>query len=159
MGDYLAAKGIKAVQFHGGISIKKRVKAKDGEFVTGKADHLLATKACAKSGYNLPVSDVVVFYDRSWNAKTEGPAMHLPMRVERKALVRVVFFHIPGSLDLYQNQMASFKADSARPGLDGQHLKKRTTSSCTSVRFHKISSMAWRSSTICLRMSGETFLK
>ena len=114
----LAANGIKAVQFHGGISIKKRVKAKDDEFIAGKADHLLATKACAKSGYNLPVSDVVVFYDRSWSAKTEGQAMHRPMRVERKAPVRVVFFHIPGSLDLYQDQMVSFKADSARAGLD-----------------------------------------
>lgn len=114
----LAAKGIKAVQFHGGISIKKRVKAKDEEFVTGKADHLLATKACAKSGYNLPMSDVVVFYDRSWSAKTEGQAMHRPMRVERTEPVRVVYFHIPGSLDLYQAQMVDFKADSARAGLD-----------------------------------------
>jgi hypothetical protein len=114
----LANRGIKSVQFHGGISIKKRVKAKDEEYVAGGADHLLATKSCAKAGYNLPVSDVVVFYDRSWSAKTEGQAMHRPMRVERKEPVRVVFFHIPGSLDIYQDQMVSFKADSARAGLD-----------------------------------------
>ncbi|MFC5550227.1 SNF2-related protein [Massilia aerilata] len=114
----LAARGIKAVQFHGGISIKKRVKAKDEEYVAGDADHLLATKSCAKAGYNLPVSDVVVFYDRSWSAKTEGQAMHRPMRVERKEPVKVVYFHVPGSLDIYQAQMVEFKADSARAGLD-----------------------------------------
>lgn len=114
----LAAKGIKSVQFHGGISIKKRVKAKDEEYVAGDADHLLATKSSCKAGYNLPGSDVVVFYDRSWSAKTEAQAMHRPMRVERKEPVKVVYFHIPGSLDIYQDQMVAFKADSARAGLD-----------------------------------------
>jgi SNF2-related domain/Helicase conserved C-terminal domain len=114
----LAARGIKSVQFHGGISIKKRVKAKDEEYVAGDADHLLATKSSAKAGYNLPGSDVVIFYDRSWSAKTESQAMHRPMRVERKQPVKVVYFHIPGSLDIYQDQMVSFKADSARAGLD-----------------------------------------
>jgi hypothetical protein len=104
----LAAKGIKSVQFHGGISIKQRV----------KADHLLATKSSAKAGYNLPCADVVLFYDRSWSAKTEGQAMHRPMRVERKEPVTVVYFHLPGSLDHYQDQMVAFKADSANAGLD-----------------------------------------
>lgn len=114
----LAARGIKAVQFHGGISIKARVKAKDDEFIAGDADHMLATKACAKAGYNIPQADVVVFYDRSWSAKTESQAMHRPMRVERKKPVDVVYFHLPGSLDIYQDQMVAFKADASRAGLD-----------------------------------------
>jgi hypothetical protein len=114
----LSARGIKSVQFHGGISIKKRVKAKDEEFIAGDADHLLATKASAKAGYNLPGADVVLFYDRSWSAKTESQAMHRPMRVERKEAVKVVYFHLSGSLDIYQDQMVAFKADSAKAGLD-----------------------------------------
>jgi hypothetical protein len=114
----LAAREIKTVQFHGGISIKQRVKAKDEQFIAGDADHLLATKSSAKAGYNLPQADVVVFYDRSWSAKTEGQAMHRPMRVERKEAVKVVYFHLAGSLDIYQDQMVAFKADSANAGLD-----------------------------------------
>lgn len=114
----LAARGIKSVQFHGGISIKKRVQAKDEQFIAGDADHLLATKASAKAGYNVPQADVVVFYDRSWSAKTEGQAMARPMRVERKEAVKVVYFHLAGSLDIYQDQMVAFKQDSANAGLD-----------------------------------------
>lgn len=114
----LATRGIKSVQFHGGISIKQRIKAKDEQFIAGDADHLLATKSSAKAGYNLAMCDEVIFYDRSWSAKTESQAMHRPMRVERKESVRVVFFHLPGSLDHYQDQMVAFKADSAKAGLD-----------------------------------------
>lgn len=114
----LAARGIKSVQFHGGISIEKRVQAKDQQFIAGDADHLLATKASAKAGYNVPQADVVLFYDRSWSAKTEGQAMARPMRVERKEAVRIVYFHLEGSLDIYQDQMVAFKQDSANAGLD-----------------------------------------
>lgn len=114
----LASQGIKSVQFHGQIPIKQRVKAKDDQFIAGNADHLLATKASAKAGYNVPQADIVVFYDRSWSAKTEGQAMARPMRVERKEPVKVVYFHLPGSLDIYQDQMVAFKDDSARAGLD-----------------------------------------
>jgi hypothetical protein len=114
----LAARDIKSVQFHGGISIKKRVQAKDEQFIAGDADHLLATKASAKAGYNLPQADVVVFYDRSWSFKTESQAMARPMRVERKEAVKVVYFHLAGSLDIYQDQMVAFKQDSANAGLD-----------------------------------------
>lgn len=114
----LATQGIESVQFHGGISIKRRVKAKDEEFIAGKAEHLLATKASAKAGYNVPQADFVLFYDRAWSAKTEGQAMARPMRVERKEPVKVVYFHLPGSLDVYQAQMVAFKADSAKAGLD-----------------------------------------
>lgn len=114
----LKASGIASVRFHGGITIKKRVAAKDSEFVGGNADHLLCTKASARSGYNLPGADVVVFYDRSWSAKTEGQAMHRPMRVERSEAVKVTYFMLPGSLDHYQGQMVAFKKDSADAGLD-----------------------------------------
>lgn len=82
--DELANRGIKSVQFHGGLNIKQRVKAKDEQFINGGADHLMATKSCAKAGYNIPQASHVIFYDGSWSAKTEGQAMQRPMRVERK---------------------------------------------------------------------------
>ena len=44
--------------------------------------------------------------------------MARPMRIERKEAVRVVYFHLDGSLDLYQDQMVAFKQDSANAGLD-----------------------------------------
>lgn len=109
---------IDSVRFHGGITIKKRVKDKDTKFVNGTTPHLLATKGSAKAGYNLPMADYVLFYDRSWSAKTESQCMRRPLRTERKEPVNVVYFHLPGSLDLYQHQMVAFKADSANAGLD-----------------------------------------
>lgn len=114
----LKEQGVDSVPFHGGISIKKRVAAKDEKFVKGTTPIMLATKGTARAGYNLPGSDIVAFYDRSWSSKTEGQAMRRPLRTERKKPVRVVYFHLPGSLDMYQAQMVAFKSDSANAGLD-----------------------------------------
>ena len=44
--------------------------------------------------------------------------MARPMRVERRDPVKVVYFHLAGSLDIYQDQMVAFKQDSANAGLD-----------------------------------------
>lgn len=114
----LTKAGIEAVPFHGGISIKKRVEDKDRRFVNGKASHLLATKATARAGYNLPMADYVIFYDQSWSWRIMDQAMRRPLRPERKEPVKVLNFVIPGSLDEYQQQMVAFKKDSADAGLD-----------------------------------------
>jgi hypothetical protein len=118
IGRELKKRSIDFVPFHGGISIEKRVKAKDELFENGDVALLLATKQCAKAGYNLPMVDSVFFYDRSWSARVEDQAVRRPLRVERKDPVNVYFFHLPGSLDIYQAQVVAFKADSARAGLD-----------------------------------------
>lgn len=114
----LQNEGIESVRFHGGIPIKKRVRDKDARFVSGNVPILLATKGSARAGYNLPMADYVVFADRSWSAKVESQAVRRPLRVERKERVEAVYFHLPGSLDIYQAQMVAFKSDSARAGLD-----------------------------------------
>jgi hypothetical protein len=114
----LKERGVETVRFHGGIPIKKRVKDKDDHFVNGSASHLIATKRSARAGYNLPMADVVVFADRNWSHKNEDQAVRRPLRVERKAPVECRYFHIPGSLDVYQAQMVAFKKDSADAGLD-----------------------------------------
>lgn len=114
----LAELGYESVRFHGGITIKKRVADKDAQFINGKVPFLLATKGSAKSGYNIPIADVVLFYDRSWSARVESQAMLRPLRTERKLPVKVIYFHLPGSLDEYQAQMVAFKQDSADAALD-----------------------------------------
>lgn len=118
MADELIKLGIKSVKFHGGIPIAKRIKNKDDLFVNGDVPVLLLTKGSGKAGYNLPMANEVVFYDRSWSAKTESQAMARPIRTENKFAVKGSFFHLPGSLDEYQAQMVAFKSDAASAGLD-----------------------------------------
>jgi hypothetical protein len=110
--------GIDSVKFHGGIPIQKRIKDKDDRFVNGNTPVMLLTKGSGKAGYNLPMANEVVFYDRSWSAKTESQAMARPIRTENKFSVKGNFFHLPGSLDEYQSQMVAFKSDAANAGLD-----------------------------------------
>lgn len=114
----LKADGIDSVEFHGGISIKKRIAAKDEKFKHGDTPILLCTKMSGKSGYNFPEADYIAFYDRSWSSTVEDQAKRRALRTERKKPVRVEFFELPGSLDIYQSQMVNFKAESANAGLD-----------------------------------------
>lgn len=114
----LAASGVESVPFHGGISIKKRVADKDKRFRKGTASHLVATKATARAGYNVPEADYVIMYDQTWSWRTMDQAMRRPLRPERKQPVKVLHFIQRGSLDEYQAQMVAFKKDSADAGLD-----------------------------------------
>ncbi len=110
--------GIDSVQFHGGVSIKKRIAAKDEQFKHGDTPILLCTKGSGRAGYNFPEADYMAFADRSWSSVVEDQAKRRAMRTERKKSFRVEFFELPGSLDEYQAQMVNFKAESANAGLD-----------------------------------------
>ncbi|WP_439673122.1 Putative helicase superfamily II (plasmid) [Cupriavidus necator] len=114
----LKAKGVETVPFHGGIPIAKRVADKDKRFVGGNATGLLCTKASGRAGYNLPNADYVLFYDRSWTWRIEYQAMRRALRWNRKGQLKVVYFHLPGSLDIYQDQMVAHKRDAMEAGLD-----------------------------------------
>lgn len=118
IGNELAKLEIDFVPFHGRIPIAKRVQDKDVRFVNGKTQVLLATKPSARAGYNLPMADDVLFFDRSWSARIEAQAVRRPLRVERKHPVNSWFVHLPGGLDIYQDQMVAFKSDSERSGID-----------------------------------------
>ncbi|RQN37340.1 helicase [Paraburkholderia tropica] len=114
----LQASKVESVLFHGGIPIAKRVKAKDSRFITGLATALLSTKESGRAGYNLPNADYVLFYDRSWTWRAEYQAMRRALRWNRKGTLQVEYFHLPGSIDLYQDQMVAHKRDAMQAGLD-----------------------------------------
>ena len=109
---------MESVLFHGGISIAKRVKAKDARFLTGIATGLLSTKESGRAGYNLPNADYVLFYDRSWTWRSEYQAMRRALRWNRTGTLVVEYFHLPGSIDVYQEQMVAHKRDAMQAGLD-----------------------------------------
>lgn len=114
----LKARGVETVPFHGGIPIAKRVADKDKRFVGGTATGLLCTKGSGRAGYNLPNADYVLFYDRSWTWRIEYQAMRRALRWNRKGQLKVIYFHLPGSIDVYQDQMVAHKRDAMEAGLD-----------------------------------------
>jgi hypothetical protein len=114
----LDADGVETVRFHGDIPIMKRVADKDKRFLTGLATGLLATKASGRAGYNLPNADYILFYDRSWTWRIEYQAMRRALRWNRKGILKVLYFHLPGSIDVYQDQMVAHKRDATQAGLD-----------------------------------------
>ncbi|MGT2509659.1 SNF2-related protein [Cupriavidus basilensis] len=114
----LAKRGVETVPFHGNIPIRKRVADKDKRFVGGNATGLLCTKASGRAGYNLPMADYVLFYDRSWTWRIEYQAMRRALRWDRKGVLKVLHFHLPGSVDIYQDQMVAHKRDAMQAGLD-----------------------------------------
>ncbi|OUL80400.1 SNF2-related protein [Paraburkholderia hospita] len=114
----LASHGVQSVPFHGEIPIKRRVSDKDKRFLTGLATGLMATKASGRAGYNLPNADYILFYDRSWTWRIEYQAMRRALRWNRKGTLKVLYFHLPGSIDEYQDQMVAHKRDATQAGLD-----------------------------------------
>jgi hypothetical protein len=114
----LESHGVQTVPFHGEISIKRRVADKDKRFLTGLATGLMATKVSGRAGYNLPNADYVLFYDRSWTWRIEYQAMRRALRWNRRGVLKVVYFHLPGSIDVYQDQMVAHKRDATQAGLD-----------------------------------------
>jgi hypothetical protein len=114
----LKADDVDTVLFHGEIPNKKRVAEKDRRFLTGLSTGLLATKSSGRAGYNLPNADYVLFYDRSWTWRIEYQAMRRALRWNRKGVLQVEYFHLPGSVDEYQDQMVAHKRDSMQAGLD-----------------------------------------
>ncbi|MCG7400547.1 SNF2-related protein [Caballeronia zhejiangensis] len=114
----LDAHGVQTVPFHGEIPIKRRVADKDKRFLGGLATGLMATKASGRAGYNLPNADYILFYDRSWTWRIEYQAMRRALRWNRKGVLKVVYFHLPGSIDEYQDQMVAHKRDATQAGLD-----------------------------------------
>lgn len=118
IGSELSKRGVETVPFHGDIPISKRVADKDKRFVGGVATGLLCTKASGRAGYNLPMADYVLFYDRSWTWRIEYQAMRRALRWDRKGVLKVLYFHLPGSIDVYQDQMVAHKRDAMQAGLD-----------------------------------------
>jgi hypothetical protein len=112
------ARGIDSVLFHGGIDVRKRNKELDDRFRYGAASVLFATTGVMQAGWDLYQATRAVFADRSWSAKVEDQAARRLLRPQQAKPVTLEFFHLEGSVDVYQAQMVQWKAAAADSGLD-----------------------------------------
>lgn len=110
--------GIESVVFHGGVSIKNRTKELNKRFRQGNVQVLLAGKKCVQTGLNIWQATRGLFYDRDWTSKTERQAMARLLRPQQTKQVQFEYFHLAGSLDIYQAQMCEFKADATDSVVD-----------------------------------------
>jgi hypothetical protein len=115
---HLQDRGVDAVKFHGGIPIKTRTAELNRRFRHGDCQNLLATLGVTQKGLNLWQAEEEILLSRSWSATTEEQAIHRALRPQQKKNVRVRYVHLPGGIDIYKDQLVSFKRDSARAGLD-----------------------------------------
>lgn len=116
--EHLARRGIDAVRFHGGIPITQRVLDLDRRFRQGDVPVLLASTGACQTGYNIHQADRVIVYDRDWTPKTEQQACARVLRPQQQRPVEIEFLHLEGSIDTYQEQMVTHKANAMRAGLD-----------------------------------------
>ena len=115
---HLTDRGVDAVRFHGKIPIKQRTQELNRRFRYGDSPILLATLGVTQKGLNLWQAEEEILLSRSWSSTVEEQAIHRTLRPQQKKHVRVRYVHLPGGIDIYKDQLVSFKRDSARAGLD-----------------------------------------
>jgi len=118
LAKHLTATGIESVLLHGGRSIEERTKDLNERFRFGGAPVLLASYGVAQAGLNLPQASRIVLISRTWEAKTERQAVARVLRPQQKRNVVIERIHLPGAIDVYQDQCVRWKADAADAGLD-----------------------------------------
>lgn len=111
-------RGINSVMFHGGIDVRRRNKELDDQFRYGPAPILFASTGVMQAGWDLYQATRAIFADRSWSAKVEDQAARRLLRPQQVNPVTLEFFHLEGSVDVYQAQMVLWKAAAADSGLD-----------------------------------------
>lgn len=114
----LRAKGTETVLFHGRLDRAKRNRELDKRFRYGDARVLLATVGVMQAGWDIYQASRALFVDRSWSAKIEDQAARRLLRPQQTKPVTLEFFHLAGSIDIYQAQMVEWKANAADSGLD-----------------------------------------
>lgn len=114
----LARRGVPCVRMHGGIPIQQRIAELDARFRHGEAPILLATYGVCQQGLNIHQADRVILYDRDWTCTAEQQAIARVLRPQQKRPVVVERFHHEGSIDVYQDQMNTFKENAVAAGLD-----------------------------------------
>lgn len=114
----LAKRGIAAVRYDGSQTIAQRTKSLNERFRYGPDPVLVASIATVERGLNIWQADRGLFLNRSWSSSIEDQAMRRLLRPQQTRDVEFEFFHLPGSIDHYQNQMVSMKSDSAGAAID-----------------------------------------
>lgn len=118
VGAQLRAQGKSVVEYTGLSAPGKRAAALNGEFRTGQARTMLMTFGVGARGLNLPEASHAVFYDRMWSPRQEQQALFRALRPGRVGVLKAIYAHLAGSVDLYKAQMVAFKQDTANAGLD-----------------------------------------
>lgn len=116
--SHATCRGIESVLFHGGIDQAKRNRELDQRFRYGDAPVLFATVGTMQAGWDIFQATRALFVDRSWAAKIEDQAARRLLRPQQTKPVTLEFFHLEGSIDMYQAQMVEWKANAADSGLD-----------------------------------------
>lgn len=118
IGEQLRKQGKAVVEYTGLSAPRQRAAALNGEFRTGQARIMLMTFGVGARGLNLPEASHAVFYDRMWSPRQEQQALFRALRPGRVGVLKAIYAHLAGSVDLYKAQMVAFKQDTANAGLD-----------------------------------------
>jgi|GEM_PF-492914 hypothetical protein len=113
----LKALGIGAEVIHGEITQARRTRSLRN-FRRNGIPVLLATLGVAQTGLNLPEASRVIFYGRSWTAKTEDQAGARVLRPQQKDDVEFHYLHLKGAICEYQAQMVEHKRDATAAAID-----------------------------------------
>jgi hypothetical protein len=114
----LARRGVPALPFHGGQTIRGRTRRLNDRFRNGEDMVLLASLGVTQRGLNLPQAHHGILSSRLWLSTNEQQAIYRMCRPQQREKVIADFPHLPGSLDIYKAQAVAFKADAMRAGLD-----------------------------------------
>lgn len=110
--------GVESVLFHGEISLENRTAALDSRWRYGDTHVLLATYGVAQAGLDLYQAQHMILANRRWSGRDEDQIIHRLLRPQQQGQPLVELPMLAGSLDVYQDQLVSWKADAAQAGLD-----------------------------------------
>jgi hypothetical protein len=115
---HLAASGVDAMAFTGDMPIVERTRALDQRFRFGPCSVLVATLGVTQVGLNLYQASHAVFACYGWSNSAVRQAMARLLRPQQTERVLFEFFALAGSLDCYQKQICTWKADVSDAVLD-----------------------------------------
>lgn len=118
LGRELARRGVEHMLFHGGIPIQRRTRELNERFRRGSCPVLLASLGVTQKGLNLWQADRWILLSRSFSAKVEEQAIKRLLRPQQKKHVLGTYVHVPGGIEIYQEQLVRFKRDAYQAGLD-----------------------------------------
>lgn len=115
--DEMGKNGIKVLPFHGEQNITKRNQLLNAEFKYGDTD-VLASTWVGQRGLNIPQASQAILAQHTWTADVENQSIMRMARPSQKKDIHVNTLHYPGSIDVYQHQLVTWKAAAAQSALD-----------------------------------------
>lgn len=113
----LATCGVQSVLYHGEIGKKQRRRDLQ-RFRHEEVNVLLASFGVTRAGLDLYQAEHAIFASRLWSQTQEDQAVYRLLRPQQTRQVRVEKPHLRGGIDLYMDQLVSWKASAANAGLD-----------------------------------------